>query len=527
MDAARHSMRRVGGGLARWARRGLARHALPHEGSFWVSLELPSPIADASPHAFTGDGTSLLGLLQVLEAAAEEPRVEGVLLRIAGAPGGLAKAQSLRRAIQAVRTRGKRIVAWSESLDLESLYVASAADRIWIPETGRVFVVGLRIDGVYLRDLLARFDVKPDLVRIGTHKSAGEMFTEGRMSDNQREQLEAVVDDAFDALVAGIAAGRGLEAARVRELIDRGPFGARGACEVGLVDACLYRDEIEEGIAREAARGTDRPGEPRWVDARALPALRAAAGARELWTERPRIAYVVAEGAIVRGKTGRGIASEAHEATLHRLTEDPNVRGVVLRIDSPGGDALASDLLWRAVRTLRREKPVVASLAEVAASGGYYLASAADWVFAEPSMLTGSIGVIGGKFDLGGLYRRYGVGRDAVERGARAGMLTDARGFTEDERDAVRAEMHELYEAFVARVAEGRGLTRDAVLRGAEGRVWSGSRALGLGLVDGLGGPLEALREARRRAGLRAEAVLLEHHPRVPPALRAIGRWLR
>jgi protease-4 len=265
------------------------------------------------------------------------------------------------------------------------------------------------------------------------------------------------------------------------------------------------------------------------VDARVLCALRASAGAREWFAPLPRIACVFASGAISHGRGGRGIASGFHEELFGALARDARVRGVVLRIDSPGGDALASDLLWRAVRALRREKPVVASLAEVAASGGYYVASAADCVIAERSTVTGSIGVIGGKLDLSGLYQRLGVGRDAVERGARAGMLTEARGFTDDEREAVRGEMRALYASFVARVAEGRGLAVAAVERAAQGRVWTGGRALGLGLVDALGGPLEALHEVRRRAGLRvAEPALLDLHPRVPLflPLRALSRWL-
>jgi len=525
MGGAGRSIRRVGGGLARWARRGLARRALPREHAFWVSLELPSPLLDVASHGLGVDGRSLLGVLQVLESAAEQPRVAGVLLRLAGAPGGLAKAQSLRRALDALRARGKRVIAWAESLDLESLFVASAADRLWLPETGRLDAVGLRLEGVYLRAFLERLDVKPEVVRIGSHKSAGEMFTEQGMSDASREQLEALVGDAFDALVAGIASGRALSEAAVRAWIDAGPHAARAAREAGIVDDLVYRDEVAEHFARCAASWRDAPGAPEVVDGRVLPALGAAAGPRELVTERPHLAYFVLHGAIARG-AGSGIASEPTEATLRRLAEDARVRGVVLRVDSPGGDALASDLLWRGVWRLRREKPVVASLGEVAASGGYYLASAADRVLAERSTLTGSIGVVGGKLDVSGLARRLGIGRDGVERGARAGMYGSGRGFTEDEREAVRAEMRGLYDTFVARVAEGRGMSEDAVRRAAEGRVWSGRAALGLGLVDALGGPLEALAATRRAAGLRREPVVLEHHPRLPPAIRALRRAL-
>jgi protease-4 len=518
------TMRQLGEGAARWLRRVAARRALPRSGAFWVSIELPAPLHDV-PGRFAGErAQTLLGVLQTLDAIADEPRVHGVLLSLRGEPGGLAAAQSLRRALEAVRARGKAIAAWAESLDLVSLYVASAADRLWIPETGRVHSVGLRADAYYLRDLLARVDVRPEVVRIGTHKSAGEMFTNQRMSDEQREQLDAIVADHFDALVEGIAAGRGRTTAQVREWIDRGRYTAADAREAGLVDGCAYRDELEDRLGELASRRAAAPGRPPLVPARALWALRASARSH-FRAPTPRIAVLFASGAISRGERARGIASRAAEQMLAALAEDERVRGVVLRIDSPGGDALASDLLWRAVRELRRAKPVVASVAEVAASGGYYIASAADCVIAERSSLTGSIGVIGGKLDLSGLFARLGVGLDAVERGARAGMHSAARGFTDEERELVRSEMHALYDTFVARVAEGRGLATTAVERAAQGRVFTGGRALGLGLVDALGGPLEALAEVRRRAGLsRAEPVLVDLHPRVS-ALRALSRW--
>jgi protease-4 len=273
----------------------------------------------------------------------------------------------------------------------------------------------------------------------------------------------------------------------------------------------------------------DRPGprRARLLEAPLYLALRGAdTGWRPLFRGLPRIAYVALRGAIHRGTGSRGIASDSVRRLLEALGRDRGIHGVVLRIESPGGDGVASDLLWRAVAQLAREKPVVASMGDVAASGGYYLASAADTVFAEAGTLTGSIGVVGGKANFEGLYRRIGVGRDAVERGARAGLLSEARGFTPGERAVLREDMASLYATFVARVAEGRGLSREAVERAAQGRVWSGARAHTLGLVDALGGPLEALREVRRRAGLReGERVLVEAHPRLS-ALSSL-RWLR
>ncbi len=430
----------------------------------------------------------------------------------------------------ALRAAGKPVAAWAERLGAHEYLVASAATKLWLAPVGELFLVGLRLDGFYLRGLLDRLDVKPDVMRIGSHKTAAEHLTRESMSPEEREQLEALIDDLFGELSARIAAGRALAPESVGALVDRGPFRASLAAEVGLSDGCLYPDEILAALETlTPIPGCDRPGprRARLVEAAAYHGLRSdAEGWRPLFRDLPRIAYVVARGAIHGGSGARGIASDSVRRLLEALGRDEDVRGVVLRIDSPGGDGAASDLLWRAVSQLAREKPVIASMGDVAASGGYYLACAADAIYAEAGTLTGSIGVVGGKANLEGLYRRIGIAREAVERGARAGLLSDARGFTPDERSALRDDMASLYASFVARVAEGRGLSVSAVERVAQGRVWSGARALTHGLVDALGGPLDALREARRRAGLRdGERVLVETHPRLP-ALAGLRRLL-
>jgi protease-4 len=262
------------------------------------------------------------------------------------------------------------------------------------------------------------------------------------------------------------------------------------------------------------------------VEAPAYHALRVRRGAlRAPFADAPRVAYVVAAGAIRSGAGTAGVASDAYRALLRRLERDDAVRAVVLRIESPGGDALASDLLWRSVRRLAEAKPVVASMGDVAASGGYYVAAAAHAIHAEAATLTGSIGVVGGKLDLEGLFRQVGVAQEGVERGARAGLLAPGRALSPGERAAVRGELRAVYELFLDRVAEGRGLAREAVHAVARGRVWSGRRAQEAGLVDALGGPLEALADARRRAGLADERVPVDVWPR-GPTLAGAAAWL-
>ena len=439
---------------------------------------------------------------------------------------------SLRRAVDRLSSRGKPFVAYGELLGAESLLVASGATKLWLPESGSVFLVGLRIESLFLRRLLEHLEVKPEVVRVGTHKTAGDRLARESMSPEEREQLEALADDLYGALVDALATGRGLDPSTVRDLIDRGPYAAPAAVEARLADGCLYPDEVErELVSMVPDSAPDEPdARPRMVDAGIYHALHGSdPGWRPLWGELPRFAYVVARGGIHRGSGTRGIASDTVRELLESLRREQGIRGVVLRIESPGGDGVASDLLWRSVSLVSREKPVVVSMGDVVASGGYYIAAAADALFAEAGTITGSIGVVGGKLDLEGLYQRIGVGREGIERGKRAGIVSEARGFTADERAALQQTLGSLYETFVDRVAQGRGLSSESMARVAEGRVWSGERARDLGLVDAIGGPLEALHEVRRRAGLRDEdRYLLELYPRLSqlPNLSSLMRLL-
>jgi protease-4 len=340
------------------------------------------------------------------------------------------------------------------------------------------------------------------------------------MSETQREQLEAWQGRLFESLVATVAEGRGVSEARVRAWIDEALHPARAALEIGMLDGLCYADELE-AKARPAEGGTGRPRVRvvRHVDAERYLALdvRAWEGARSPAGPAPDVAYWVLAGSI--GRAGRsGVALDAFETLAESLRIDDDVRAVVLRVDSPGGDALVSDLMHRAVTRLREEKPVVASFADVAASGGYYLATAADQILAEAGSLTGSIGVVGAKVDLSRLYARLGIVKESVAHGARSGLFSEASGMGAPERRALRRELGEIYDIFLRRVADGRGLDPAEVERVAEGRVWSGAAARELGLVDGLGGPLEALASARRRAGLAAfEHPRLRVLPRPPP----------
>jgi protease-4 len=519
-------------GAAGVARRVAAPLALPRGRPFWVRVRLEAPVPErARRPALPGRPAPLplLALREGLAAAGADPRVEGVLVTLRGTPLSLARGAALRRALAGVRAAGKPVVVYAERLGSEALYLASAASRVFVPEAGSVALLGVRFETFFVRELLDRLGVRADVVRVGEWKSAAEGLVRRGMSEAQREQLEALAEDLYGVLVDGIAEGRGLSPERVRALVDGGPHRPRAACEAGLVDACLFPDEVEAELARLAGRPPEPGAEPdvALVELPAYSAFRVRRGAlRAPFADAPRLAYVVASGPIRSGPGPGGVASDAYRALLRRLERDDAVRAVVLRIESPGGDALASDLLWRSVRRLAAAKPVVASMGDVAASGGYYVAAAAHAIHAEAATLTGSIGVVGGKLDLEELFRRVGVAQEGVERGARAGLLSPGRALSPEDRAAVRGELRAVYDLFLDRVAEGRGLAREAVHAVARGRVWSGRRALDAGLVDALGGPLEALADARRRAGLGDDArVSVDVWPR-GPALAGVAAWL-
>jgi len=520
--------RRLFENTGRAVRLGVGRFTL-RKAPFVVRLRLGSPVPELPAARFLGGAEPSLSLLEtllVLRRAAQDPDVAALVVRSEGPPGGFARALSLRRALGEA-ARAKPVVVWAESLSTEELLAASSATRLLVPEAGSVQLMGLRYEGVFLHELLQRLGIAPEVVHVGAFKTAGEMLTRGSLSAEQRTQLEALLDDQFGALVDAVASGRGIDPARVRELVDAGPFTAPAAREARLVDDCRYPDELPD-LVRELAPVLAGEDPLPSIDARTYLALRAAdAGWAPLARERAALAYVVARGTIARGRGRRGVACDSYRRLFDRLAEDEGVAAVVLRVDSPGGEVVASDLLWRALRQLGREKPVVASLGDTAASGGYYLAAAAHAIVAETGTLTGSIGVVGGKLDLSGLYERIGIGRDAVERGARAGLFSEARGFSPDERRLVREAMQAAYERFVGRVAEGRELAPERVRESAGGRVWSGAEAKARGLVDEIGGPLEAIAVALRRAGLDPERPLPLLLAPSPPRLGLLRDWLR
>ncbi len=497
----------------------------------WIVLSLERGISEepaALPFLLTRDRAPLplLVIQSGLERAARDPQVLGVVVRVGEAKLGFARVAELVRAFARLRAAGKRVVVWTASTGNAGAWLGGLADRFWIAPEGRLELVGLRIQNLFLRRALDRLRVRPDVFAAGTYKSAGEILERDSLSAPAREALDAVIDDLYETLVAGLAAGRAGSAERARAWIDAGPYLAVEAEMAGIVDGRVYGDELPVRLAAlEDGVDPDAESEPREARLVSLVTYLRVARRRFVWQPiragGAEIAVVPLLGAI---RPGAGDPSGL-VGVLRALGERTQVRAVVLRIDSPGGEPLASDLLWRAVRLLAEKKPVIASLGDTAASGGYYVAMAAHEIVADPCSLTGSIGVVLAGVELDGLLDWLGISIDGVQRGAHAGIHDLARPRTPEERAHLHRQVEGIYRSFVAKTAQCRGRPEAEIEAAARGRVWTGRHACELGLVDSLGGIEEALTRARVRAGLEGEEGNARYYlPSARPWQRLLAR---
>lgn len=501
------------------------RPARPYRAlSIALAGALPDLPADSPAAWLRGPGRDLdlLTLQAVLRSAREDERLGLILVEIDALHAGWGRIQSLRRALGAVRAAGKRVWAYLPQPGMHEYYLASVADRVFLAPAARFEAIGVAAEVVFLKDALDRLGIEAQVARAGRFKSAGEPLTRRDMSPEHRAMVNGLLDDLYGQLVADVAAGRRLDEQAVRAAFDDGPLLAPEALGRGLVDALAYPDEVD--AEREERFGDTAPlevGEYRRRRAHAM--RRAALGATPIGLV--GVDGPIALGSVRRGWRGpRGGSWRTFRRRLDAMARDERLAAIVLRVDSPGGSGLASDLMWREIARARRRKPVVVSMGDVAASGGYYLATAADDVTAERGTLTGSIGVLSVKPVLRGLYERLGVGKELVVRGG-AARASDWVRLDERELERLRAEADAFYETFLDRVAAGRALDRAAVAAVAEGRVWTGRQALEHGLVDRLGGLEEALDDLRRRLGLSPASRFAIEHRRPERRLwqRALG----
>jgi protease IV len=478
-----------------------------------LALDLSRPVTDVPPSSpltrlAAARRPALRDVLDALEVAAGDPRVHALVARVDAPAESWSHAQELRGAVEAFRASGRPAIAhaqsFSEAGDATLAYlVATGFDEIHLQPTGEVGVTGVALVQPFVADLLEKIDVVPDIDHRHEYKTAKNVLTERAFTEAHRESHDRIVASLHDQLLDAIAGGRGLPRERVAGLLDRAPQMAREAREHGLVDRLAYRDQTVAAARERAGEGA------RLVPlARYRPVVR-----RRQWRPgRPTVALVHGHGGIKVGASRRSLAGATMGADtvvsgFQQALRDDRVRAVVFRVESPGGSAVASDAIWRAVERAREAgKPVVVSMGGVAGSGGYWVSMGADRIVASGGTLTGSIGVVYGKLVVRGLRERLGITTDEVHRGVNALMHSGEQPFTEAQRTQVGEFLDRVYDQFVDRVAEGRGLDRDRVHEIARGRVWTGADALERGLVDELGGYREAFAAARRLAGLAPDA---------------------
>jgi protease-4 len=480
------------------------------------------PPADPISAVLTMRRLRLADILEALRRASRDDRVKALIVKVGGSRIGLARIQELRGAILDFRRSGKAAVAWAETFGEFThgnlpYYLATAFDKIWLMPTGTLGLTGIAVEQLFLHDALAKAGVSFESGKRHEYKSAADQFTETGFTGPAREAAARLVESVAEQVADGITLTRGKTPDEARALLDRGPFLARQALEEGLVDELGYRDEVYDAV-RKLAKGADGGGaEATLLYLQRYQRSHALASVSRRLQAAPRgekyVAMIYAHGMIKSGRSGRGglggggMGSDTIGAALRAAATDDRARAVVLRVSSPGGSATASDVIWREVVKVRAAgKPVIVSMGDVAASGGYYISAPADVIVAQPGTITGSIGVIMGKPVLRELFSRAGVNSEVVSAGSNATMFSLARPFSEGDWDRINTWLDAIYDDFVSKVASGRGLPEDQVRELARGRVWSGADAVANGLADEPGGLREAIAIARKRGGLPVDA---------------------
>lgn len=484
-------------------------------------------------------GTDLRKIIERIDKAAEDDEVAGLVLEIKDPALGPGRIHELRETIARFRKSGKKVHAYFESAYGGDYQLATACDAIYMPESGDITIPGVYAETTYFKGLFDKLGIKADFLHVGDAKGAAEPFTRKQMSEPVKENLTDMVDDLYNQMVEHIAVGRGLPAAKVKELIDQGLFVAAAAKEVGLVDDLVYEGELRDLLANEYSADelvyvvnygrkkvdTDFSGTMGFI--KLLQAVMGADTPRATSPSKKKVAVVYAVGPILSGESASDLFGESMMGSdtiveaLREAGRNDDVIALVMRIDSPGGSALASDLIWRATTAL--DKPIVASMGDVAGSGGYYIAMGCDKIYAEPGTVTGSIGVVGGKIATSGLYQKIGITTDSISRGANAGMFRSSNQWNDSEREAVRGLMDNIYEQFTTKAAEGRGMTVEQLQELAGGKVYTGRDAKQLGLIDELGTLRDAVQAAKRLAGVgKDEKVELLILPEAPSFFEAL-----
>jgi protease IV len=465
-------------------------------------LEVHGDLQENEPTSVLGQflepPATVRSIVDSLRKAAVDTRVTSVVVRPTGTAALWGKVQEVRDAITAFKRSKKPIVAYLEYGGDQQYYLASACDKVFLMPTASLDLTGMASYELFLRGTLDKIGALPDAIHVGDYKTASNTFTEHTFTPAHREMAESLNTDLYEQVIADIAESRQKTATDVRRLVDHGPYLPEDAVRAGLVDDLAYQDEIDDKVQLGRGRiNTLRQHEYRNVALNSLGLNRG-----------PKIALIYAVGLISTGTSNRDggqvIGSDTMVEYIRKARADDSIRAIVLRIDSPGGSAIASDVIWREIMLTRDRKPVIASMSDVAASGGYYIAMPAHAIVAQPSTLTGSIGVVLIRFVIDGTLKKMGVNIETVKQGRYADLFSPVRPFTPDERKRLGELMQATYDTFVEKAASGRNSTPERIDAVAQGRVWTGKQAKEIGLVDELGGLDRALEIAKERAKIAA-----------------------
>ncbi|NOK34258.1 signal peptide peptidase SppA [Corallococcus exercitus] len=498
-----------------------------------LELDLQQPLPEYTldtslAGAFGEEPTSLRDVVEGLEKARTDPRVKSLVVRI-GQPGSAAQVQELRDAVKAFRASGKRAVAYADGFGeagngTGAYYLATAFDAVYIQPSGDVGLTGLVMETPFARDAFAKFGVKPEFGKRAEYKNAVNTFTDAAYGPHQREATEAYGLSLFNQVVKGVAEGRKLSEDEVRALIDRAPFMGQQAVDAKLVDGLRYRDEIHDELKQQAGDGAQLLYVDKYLERAGRP--------NQTGTT---IALIYGVGEVLRGKSqsnplsgGQVMGGDTVAAAFRKAVEDPSVKAILFRVDSPGGSYSASDTIRREVQRAREAgKPVIVSMGTYAASGGYFVAMAGDKIVAQPGTLTGSIGVYNGKFVTSELWAKLGVNFDTIAFGKNATFSSSDQEFTPEQRTQLESELDTIYLDFTSRAAQARNMPLEKLQSVARGRVWTGEDALERGLVDALGGYAKALELAKEAAKLEKDApVRIVVFPRPRPTGQVLSELL-
>jgi protease-4 len=480
---------------------------------------------DAMAKALLAGSATTRDIVDAIERASTDGRVKGMIARFGGSTMGLAEAQEIREAVRNFRAHKKFAVAWSETFGEfgpggSSYYLASAFDQVWMQPSGDVGLTGVILESQFFRGALDKLNIVPRMDHRYEYKTAMNQFTEKKFTPAHREEMEKLMQSWSSQLIRGIAEGRKLSPEQVRTAVDHGPLLGQEAVTAKLVDGLAYRDDVYARVKRMAGAGSSLIYLQKYLQRAGRPHKTG-----------KTIALIYGVGAVQRGKSGfdplfgsPSMGSDTVTAAFRDAVKDPRVKAILFRVDSPGGSYVASDAIWReTVRARKAGKPVIVSMGNLAGSGGYFVAMAADKIVAQPATITGSIGVLGGKMLTTGFWKMLGVTFDQVHDGSNATYWNAAEDYTPAEWSRFQAWLDRVYADFTGKVAEGRRIPKERVLQIAKGRIWSGEDAKALGLVDELGGFPEALRLAKQSAHIpAAEEVNIQVFPQKKSAFQVL-----